>query len=414
MTKSMCAVAAVLLMGCGLGPDEAGGKAHPSPGLGAIVNWSATGTETDPNVAFNAQFGRTVATNGTSIAVTRLATSSSDLGRTETWLRTSTGWAHNFTWTTTPDRHPVAVLSPNWLIIGEPCVSSTTGCHGRVFTFIWTGTTWFELVQSITTDNAWDYGSALAIREDGGSQAEAALAVTGGGGVNVYSLQTNFFLLIETLTEPTTPYLITGFGSAVAITSAGIAVSAPGGSRRLVLQKGQLASTRSPGFVYVFGANGVTKLTGVGTEGAPAGLGFGASLSASVDGKSIAVGAPTEVGRSLTAYVFRLGTTGAWSLSNAIGPPAGASGTAISVAIDGFLAVTTNAPSSTTAGTLRLFQLAAPPFGTTLDATFALGDSLAPVDLRAGRVIVGDPDFFGDVGSIATYAESAPVISASP
>jgi hypothetical protein len=201
----------------------------------------------------------------------------------------------------------------------------------------------------------------------------------------------------------------------------GIAISAPSGSRLTrVIERGAkqvgpvFEIIRSPGYVYVFSEGTVSKLTGVGTEGPAGSPAFGASLSVSADGGSLAVGAAYEVGRQLTAYVFRLGSSGTWSLSNAIAPPSGASGSAISVAIDGDLAVTTNAPGSTTQGTLRFYQFGAPVLGPMLNATFTLDGSLAPVDLRAGRAIVGQPAFFGDVGYIATYAPSSPVVSRNP
>jgi hypothetical protein len=415
MAKKMrrCVIAAALfagIVGCGQEPAGANQKDHPAPGNQLFGNWTSSGTETDPSAAFNAQFGSVVATNGNWIAVTRLPSDDGNPARTEAWVRTSAGWSHAFSRITATDHRAVVAMSPNWLLIGEPCVSSNIGCHGRFFAFFLENGNWFELIRVDVPSNPWDFGSALAIRENPNDTEflDALVAVGAVGSVQVFDIQTTSFFPIETLTEPSTPYLGSGFGSAVAITSAGIAVSAPGGSRFIFSGK-RLMATRSPGFVYVFGPT-TTRLTGVGSEGASGGPGFGASLSASVDGKTLAVGAAVEVGRSLTAYVFRLGTSGAFGLTNTIGPPAGATGTDISVAIDGFLGVTTNAAGSATAGTLRIFSFGPAVLGPSLAASFSLDGSVAPIDLRAGQAVVGQPAFLGAAGYVATYAESALVV----
>jgi hypothetical protein len=391
---ALASIAVVGIAGCGQGPGEAGGEELASA-REALLKWASSGTETDASPAFGAQFGRTVSTSGNRIAVTRQAISAADPATTQIWLHGASGWTREFSWPTPVGRAPVAVISPNWFFVGEPCVSSTSGCTGRIYGFLFIGNAWHEWLQIDMPSNPWDFGKAVAWTEGNGF-----LAVSGGSVVNIYNLSPQAFLPIDTLSEPATPYGGTGFGSSVAMISNGYAVGAPTGTRRIGKNL-----IHSPGFVYLFGA-GVTTLTGVGTEGIISGPAFGASLSASVDGKALAVGAPAEVGRQLSAYVFRVGATGAWSLSNVIAPPSGATGTAISVAIDGSLAVTTDAPGSTTQGTLRLFELPAHPFGPTLDATFTLDGSWAPVDLRAGRAVVGQPNFLGDVGYLATYAGS--------
>jgi hypothetical protein len=394
-----CAIAAVLLaLGCGQDPAPSGEKFIPPVSPELITNWAATGPEFDPTPEFGAQFGQTVATNGNWIAATRLGVGG-DYARTEAWLHTSSGWVHKFTWNTPPDRHPVVTLTTDWLYIGEPCLSSANGCAGTVFAFILSGDAWFADDQLNGLTPAWDFGSAIAANQLG---AAAVLAISGGGVVQTYDAQT--LAPAATLVEPATPYTGTGFGSALAVTSAGVAVGAPNGVRPGFIQKNR---PRSPGFVYVFGPGKVvTKLTGVGTEVAATGPGFGASVSASPDGSSLAVGAGTELGRQLTAYVFRLGTNGAWTTSNVIAPPSGASGGSIAVAIDGSLAIAIDAPGSTTLGTLRFFEVS-PLTGATLDNTFPLDVSVATVSLQAGRAIVGEPAV-GNVGEVMTFAVVAP------
>jgi hypothetical protein len=388
-----CAIAAVLLaLGCGQDPARSGEKIIPPVSPELITSWARTGAEFDPTPEFGAQFGQTVATNGNWIAATRLGIGG-DFARTEAWLNTSAGWVHKFSWNTPPDRHPVVTLTTDWLYIGEPCISSANGCAGRVFALILDGDTWIADDQLNGLTPAWDFGSAIAANQLG---AAAVLAIAGGGVVQTYDA--------PTLVEPATPYTGTGFGSALAVTRAGVAVGAPNGVHPGFIQKDR---PRSPGFVYVFGPGKVvTKLTGVGTEVAATGPGFGASVSASPDGNSLAVGAGTELGRQLTAYVFRLGTNGAWTTSNVIAPPSGASGGSIAVAIDGSLAIATNAPGSTTLGTLRFFDLSALT-GATLDNTFPLDVSVAPVSLQAGRAIVGEAAV-GNVGEVETFAVVAP------
>ncbi|HVV48019.1 MAG TPA: hypothetical protein VHO06_00005, partial [Polyangia bacterium] len=228
----------------------------------------------------------------------------------------------------------------------------------------------------------------------------------------VYTADPNFFQYLYALTPPASSYLSTGFGSAVAVTRNAIAVSAPGGFRIVPGRlRGPLQIVRSPGYVYLFGST-LTTLTGVGTEGPSGSRAFGASLSASLDGTALAVGAGHEVGRDLTTYVYRLGSTGAWSLTNTILAPSGAAGTDISVGIDDYLAIATDAPGGTSAATLRFYELGG-FLGPTLDATISLTDgATAPVGLRAGHAVVGQPDFFGDVGYLGTYAATRAVVLA--
>jgi|HubBroStandDraft_6_1064221.scaffolds.fasta_scaffold17061_2 hypothetical protein len=407
---AIVAVLAAAAIGCGVGPETGGGAPGDVETVRSAlgVSWPSTGTETDVSPAFGAFFGSTVSTNGTSIAATRLPVSGSGLGTTQVWQHTTTGWLPTFSWPTQgADHHPVAVLGPSWLWIGEPCNQDTAGCAGRLYGFWFNGTSWFELVQVVSSSNAWDFGSALAWDEN-----TQILAVAGGGSVSVYTATPSFFGFEYALSQPSSPYLGSGFGSAVAVTKNAIAVSAPGGERLVISRpRGPIQIIRSPGYVYLFGSS-VTTLTGVGAEGPSGSPSFGASLSASLDGTSLAVGAGHEVGRDLTTYVYRLGSTGTWSLSNTILAPSGATGTDISVGIDNYLAITTDAPGSTTAATLQFYQLGG-FLGPTLDATISLTDGVtAPVSLRAGRAIVGQPDFFGDVGYIGTYAASSAVIVA--
>ncbi|HEX4385900.1 MAG TPA: hypothetical protein VH083_23245, partial [Myxococcales bacterium] len=218
------------------------------------------------------------------------------------------------------------------------------------------------------------------------------------------------FLLLDSFTEPASLYKGSGFGTSIALTAHGVAVGAPNGTRIV----GKLISERSPGYVYVFGPNhtDVTRLTGVGTEGATGGPGFGGSVATSQDGLTLAVGAGTEVGRSMTAYVLHQNTTtSAWTQSNVIGPPSGATGSDIRVAIDGGLLGVTTGNGST--GTARFFSFSG-PLGAQQNASFALDYPRAPIDLRSGRAIVGQPDFLGSAGYIATYAGTQPVILANP
>jgi hypothetical protein len=403
MTKTILAFAALwLVTACGQEPA----KDRPEPGKDLIAQWSSTGTETDPAPVVGGHFGQTVSTSGDWMVVTQEPTAGS-LGRTEAWLHTSTGWAHEFIWTTPPDRHPVAVVTPPLLIIAEPCnVPSSTCQTGRFFGFSPVGTTWRLAFNAGLTTWPFDFGGVFAL------DAKGTLAVAGGGQVTMFYVAPESGFVDETLTEPATPYVATSFGRTVAVLGDTIAVGAPGGTR----QVGK-ATIRSPGFVYLFNrkTGTVTTLTGVGVEGSTApGYGFGDSLSASLDGKTLAVGAPVEVGRSLTTYIFRQAANGTWTRTNVIGPPSGASGTDISVAVDGSLGITTNAPGSTTQGLLRLFDLSSPILGAQLDASFALDGSFAPIDLRAGRVVVGQPFYLNAIGYVATYAQSAPVNSPPP
>jgi hypothetical protein len=94
--------------------------------------WSSTGGVTDGAAALGARFGRTVSVFGDWVAVTRQALTASDLGTTQAFHRTSTGWTRAFTFTTPVDRFPVAAVGSNWLAIGEPCGSPSASCHGRV------------------------------------------------------------------------------------------------------------------------------------------------------------------------------------------------------------------------------------------------------------------------------------------
>jgi hypothetical protein len=402
MRRILCAA---LLAACG--GQDLGEKALRNAGNDLIVNWAASGNETDPNAAFGAQFGSSVATNGNWIAVARQAATAADVPRVEVWLRSGTGWAHNFTWSGRAGHRAVVAMSPGWLIIGEPCVSSAN-CGGNWYGFTLSGTAVAPWVTAGCIPGSWDCGSALAV-------SNTDVAVTSGGVVSWYKFQVgNQLLPLQgAFTEPSTVYLDSGFGSSIALTNHGVAVAAPNGAP-LALHKG--VSQRSPGYVYVFGPaqTDVVRLTGVGTQGATGGPGFGGSLSTSQDGLTLAVGAGTEVGRFMTAYVFHENTaTNTWSRSNVIAPPSGATGSDIRVAIDGGLLGVTTGNGST--GTARFFSFSGGVLGgAQQDASFALDLPRAPIDLRSGRAIVGQPDFLGGAGYIATYAGTQPVIAVNP
>ncbi|HEX4385056.1 MAG TPA: hypothetical protein VH083_18990, partial [Myxococcales bacterium] len=162
MKTAICALSLVL---AACGGQEPGEKAVRSASNDLVVNWAASGNETDPNAAFGAQFGSAVAANGNWIAVARQPATATDIGRVEVWQRSGTGWAHKFTWPGHVGHKEVVAMSPNWMFIGEPCIA-TSGCSGSVFGLVlFNGTTWTEEIQSINI-NPPDFGSALAMNDD--------------------------------------------------------------------------------------------------------------------------------------------------------------------------------------------------------------------------------------------------------
>jgi hypothetical protein len=411
MRRILCAA---LLAACG--GQDLGEKALRNASDDLIVNWAASGNETDPNAALGAQFGSSVATNGNWIAVARQPASAGDIAHVEVWQRSGTGWAHNMSWSVAtwsshaPGHRAVVAMSPGRLLIGEPCISNTPGCVGYFEIFeLFHGNLW-ALRAGDSCDNpaSWDCGTAIAV-------SDTDWAITSGGVVSWYKYEdTSFnFPLQASFTEPASIYLDSGFGSSIAMTNHGVAVAAPNGSP-FPIHKG--VSQRSPGYVYVFGpgATDVTRLTGVGTQGATGGPGFGGSISTSQDGLTLAVGAGTEVDRFMTAYVFHENAaTNTWGKPTVIAHPSGATGSDIRVAIDGGLLGVTTGNGST--GTASFFSFSGGLLGgAQLNASFALDYPRAPVDLRGGRAIVGQPDFLGSAGYIATYAGTQPVIAVNP
>lgn len=367
----------------------------------ALVNWATSGSVTDAAPAFGARFGRNVSMSGDLIGVTRQALSATDLGTTQVFRRnTSGGWTREFNQTTPVDRFPVVAVGARWIFVGEPCGAPTAGCKGRVLGYWRYNNEWRWMAQINYADQAWDFGRALAWDDPTNT-----LAVVDGNKVRTYYVNYNSFVPLAEINPPASAYSNIAFGASIAVSGTSVAVGAPSGTRWV----GSTAY-RSPGYVYLFDRNGTAQatLTGVGLEKSDTASGFGTDVSLSANGNRLAVAADQEVGRSLTAYVFTRSTTGAWNLGYVVPPAAGVSGGSVYVAVDSYLTVSTRAPDSATQGQLRMFELGR--FGYSQSGTFALGSGWAPVDTSGARVIAGQPNFWGDVGSAMTYYGSQPVI----
>lgn len=362
-------------------------------------SWSANGAFTDGAAAVGARFGRTVSVFGDRAAATRQALTASDLGTTQTFVRTSAGWARQFTFTTPVDRFPVAVVGSNWLGIGEPCGTPSASCHGRVKLFMRTSTGWFEWAHlGGTASEPWDYGIQLAMDGD-------KLVVGGGGGVRAYAFGHPLWIEIGSLALPASDYVNPALGYSLSMSGGSVAVGAPSGTRVV-----GGTTVRSPGFVHVYQFAGavVTTLTGVGLDRAlTSGLGFGASVALS--GARLAVAAPEEVGRQRTVYVFGRSSAGIWSLSSVIsGPDASRTATAVSLS-GGNLVVTSSVGPSGVAGVARFYEL--PRFGPSLTTEISLTHDWAPVSVAGARAVIGQPQFFSDIGTVRAFVQTGPVIA---